>query len=326
MNPPVTGDDPALLLIGHGTRSEAGVAQYFEIAGKVSAVEPNLALGTGFIELVRPTVAEAIDDLVDRGVRSVVGVPLVLLGAGHLKNDGPAALGHGRQRHHEVSFSYARQLGLHPSVLSVVEERINQALDRLDWASPRPPERGSGSGSETDGPDGSDTSTIVVVVGRGSSDPDANSDLYKAARLLSDSRRLPLVEPAFVSLARPSVPEALERATRLGARRVAVVPDFLFTGVLPDRIGIQAAEWSDGHPEVAVEVGGEIGPDPRIAALILERYREALGAHPPAMNCDMCLYRQGLPGYEDKVGLNLAAAAHDHNQGGHNQGGHGRHV
>lgn len=304
MNQPIRSENPALLLIGHGTRSETGVAQYFEIARAVSAVEPGVALGTGFIELVQPTVAEAIDDLVDRGARSVVGVPLVLLGAGHLKNDGPIALGLGRQRHGGVSFSYARHLGLHPSVLSVAGERITETLERMGspWS-----RSGADSGEET----------MVVLVGRGSSDPDANSDLYKAARLLSDSRGLPLVEPAFVSLARPSVSEALDRAARLGARRIAVVPYFLFTGVLPDRIRAQAGEWSGTHPGVAVEVGGEIGPDTRIAALILERYREALGTYPPVMNCDMCLYRQGLPGYEDKVGLNLGAAAHDHTGHGH---------
>src|SRR5207245_5178243 len=101
-----------------------------------------------------------------------------------------------RHRHPEVAFSYGRDLGIHPLVLGVAEDRIRTAVgDHGDaWA--------------------------VVVVSRGSSDPDANADLYKVARLLWDSRGLGLVEPAFVSLAPPSVPDAPARCVRLGARPI----------------------------------------------------------------------------------------------------------
>ena len=89
-----------------------------------------------------------------------------------------------------------------------------------------------------------------MLVGRGSSDPDATSDLYKFARLLADNRGLGLVEPAFAGVAQPTVPEALERCRRLGAKRIAVVPFFLFTGVLVPRIYAQAAEYAAQHPEL----------------------------------------------------------------------------
>ena len=118
-------------------------------------------------------------------------VPLVLLGAGHMKNDGPAALERGRRRHPGVRFEYGRALGVHPLVLTLAEERIRAAV-----------------GADDPG------ELAVVLVGRGSSDPDANADLYKVGRLLQDSRGLGFVEPAFVSLAPPSVPEALERCRR----------------------------------------------------------------------------------------------------------------
>ena len=92
-----------------------------------------------------------------------------------------------------------------------------------------------------------------MLVGRGSSDPDASADLYKVARLLADGRGLGMVEPAFV-VRRPAraSPTALERCRRLGARRIAVVPFFLFTGVLVPRIYRQAAEWAARTPELEV--------------------------------------------------------------------------
>ncbi len=277
---------PALLLVGHGSRSAAGVAEYWELARVLGDAAPGLSVGCGFIELARPDLDTAIDDLVAGGATSVVASPLILLGAGHLKNDGPAALHRGRHRHPSVRFHYARDLGIHPAVLDVAEDRVRHALAGDDPAD-----------------------SAVVVVSRGSSDPDANADLYKVARLLWDSRGLGLVEPAFVSLAEPSVPAALERCRRLGATRIAVVPYFLFTGVLVERIRAQTSAWATAHPDLDVRHGPHLGADPRIAGLVLERYHEAF-AGDVRMNCDLCVYRTALPGYEHRLGA--PAAVHHH--------------
>ena len=286
---------PALLLVGHGSRDGDGVAQFWQLANRLRALAPDLEIGCGFIEFASPSLNEAIDDLVAGGAESIVAVPLVLLGAGHLKDDGPVALVGGRARHAAVGFFYARDLGLHPSILAVAEERARSALSALPGPAP------ASAGGGTPGPP-----AAAVVVGRGSTDPDANADLYKAGRLLADRRRLAgpgeldEVVPAFVSLAPPSVGEALSRARRLGADRIAVVPYFLFTGILVDRIREEAADWAARHPGVSVTVGDELGPDVRIAALVLERYREALNGD-ARMNCDGCLYRTELPGYEHRL-------------------------
>lgn len=265
---------PSLLIVGHGSRSAAGVAEYWRFADVVKEADPNLEVGCGFIELAPPDLDTAIDTLVGSGAISVVATPLVLLGAGHMKNDGPEALHRARHRHPGVTFSYARHLGIHPAVLEVAEERIRDVL-------------GDNAG------DGS----AVVLVSRGSSDPDANADLYKVARLLGDRRGLGMVEAAFVSLAPPDVPSALERCRRLGATQIAVVPYFLFTGVLVDRIEAQARAWAGGQGDIDVRIGPHLGPDARIARLLLERYEESLDGD-VRMNCDLCVYRISLPGYE----------------------------
>ncbi|MEN3314326.1 MAG: sirohydrochlorin cobaltochelatase [Acidimicrobiaceae bacterium] len=282
---------PALLVVGHGSRSAAGVAEYWKLAEVIRSQAPGIEVGCGFIELAPPDLDTAIDDLVAAGATSVVASPLILLGAGHLKNDGPAALHRGRHRHPHVGFHYARDLGIHPLVLAVAQDRIAEAVS-------------------TDTYGASDGSTAVVVVGRGSSDPDANADLYKVGRLLADATGVGLVEPAFVSLAAPSVPAALDRCLHLGATRIAVVPYFLFTGILVDRIRDQTAAWAAAHPDVEVGHGPHLGADPRIAALLLDRYREALAgdAH---MNCDLCVYRTAMPGHEHRVGVPIRGG-HQH--------------
>jgi cobalt/nickel transport system ATP-binding protein len=264
------------------------VAAYWRFADVVQAQAPELRLGCGFIELAEPDLDAAVAGLVEAGATSVVAVPLVLLGAGHMKNDGPAALARARRRHPGVEFAYARALGIHPAPLEVARARIDAAT--AGWPN---------------------AATAVVTVSRGSSDPDANADLFKVARLLADGDTAELVEPAFVSLARPSVADALERCRRLGAQRLAVVPYFLFPGILVDRICDQAAAWAAAHRDLEVRTGAELGPDPRLAELVLARYREALAGE-VRMNCDLCAYRVALPGYDDRVGMPLVVYPHTH--------------
>jgi len=319
---PSRGDQrPPMLAIGHGSRAAAGATELRRFVAKLVAARPGVPVASGAIEFVEPGLDDALDEAAGLAAASdvpaVVAVPLVLLAAGHLKDDGPAALARARRRHPGIRFTYGRDLGVHPAVLEVVGERVAAASASLPGGTP----------------------DAVVVVGRGSTDPDANADLAKAARLLADGRHLArplpdlpggelqegnertglprgdqagaelpegppplaLVEPAFVSLARPSVAGALDRCHRLGARRIVVVPYFLFTGVLVDRIAEQAAAWAAANPAAAVVTAPHMGPDDRLVQLVWNRYDEALTG-PVHMNCDGCLHRSPLPGYEHRVG------------------------
>ena len=194
-------EPPALLVVGHGSRDADGVEEFWALSRTIREVAGELPVDFGFIEMAEPLADLAIDRLVERGLTDIVSVPLVLLAAGHLKNDGPATLARARQRHPDVRFRMGRDLGIDPVVLAVVEDRIRAAIGEDD-----PAEVG------------------VVLVGRGSSDPDACGDLFKFGRLLADGRGLGTVEPAFVSVARPDVPgraRALPPAGRPHDRRRA---------------------------------------------------------------------------------------------------------
>ncbi len=280
-----------LLLIGHGSRDPAAAKEFAAVVDLVDARLDGRRVVGGFLELSDPPIDEAVDALVAAGADDVVAVPYVLFGAGHLKDDGPAVLARARHRHPGVRFRLARDLGTHPAVLDVAEERARAALTRV--------------GGPNDRGDGEDAA--VVLVGRGSTDPDACAEMVKFARLLGDGRELGMVEAAFVAMTRPSVAEALDRCRRLGARRVAVVPLFLFPGVLVDRIGDQAAAFAADHRDVTVAVGDPLGPHLRLADLVVERFGEPQTGD-VRMNCDVCSYRVRLPGFEERVGTPLSLA------------------
>ncbi|HET9379966.1 MAG TPA: sirohydrochlorin chelatase [Streptomyces sp.] len=290
---------PALLIAGHGTRDEAGAEAFRAFVRELGRRHPGLPVAGGFIELSPPPLADAVTELVERGVRRFAAVPLMLVSAGHAKGDIPAALAREKQRHPGVSYAYGRPLGPHPALLSVLERRLDEAL----------------------GSPGDRSDVTVLLVGRGSTDPDANAEVHKAARLLWEGRGLAGVETAFVSLAAPDVPSGLDRCLRLGARRIVVLPYFLFTGVLPDRVRRQAADWAREHPEAEVFPADVVGPEPELLDLVMERYAEAV-AGDVRMNCDSCVYRVALPGFEDKVGTPQQPHFHPDDDGHHRHGGH----
>lgn len=292
--------EPALLVVGHGSRDARGAEEFHRLISLLREREPTLMVEGGFIELSRPPISECVVRLVEGGAREISAVPLMLLAAGHAKNDIPATLVRERMSHPGVSFRYGRALGISPGLLALVDERISAVV-----------------------PEEEREETAVLIVGRGSSDPDANSDLAKIARLFYEGRPYPLVESAFVSLASPRVPEALERCKRLGARRVVVFSYFLFTGVLEERIREQSEEFSVANPGVEVRYAGYFGPHPSVADLVVARYREAL-AGDIRMNCDVCVHRVALPGFEEKVGA--PATPHYHpDEPGHEHGHHHHH-
>ena len=281
---PLPEPRPALLLAAHGTSDQAGVDAFAALAGRVGklAAADGTRVAGGFIELSAPALREAVADLAAAGPGSIVAIPLMLSAAGHAKGDIPAALARERTRHPAVSFTYARPLGPHPALLDLLAKRIDaQGVD----------------------------TPAVLVVGRGSTDPDANADVVKTARLLWEGRDYPLAETAFVSLARPDVAEGLERCRLLGARRIVVARYFLFPGVLPDRVAAQAAAYAAAHPGLDIRCADVLGDCDEIAALVYERYTEALSGD-IRMNCDVCVYRIAMPGFEHRVGA--PQHPHDH--------------
>ena len=287
----------ALLIVGHGTRDEDGASDFRSFVNRVRARAVGRAdlripaVDGGFIELSAPPVGESVARLVEAGHRRLAAVPLVLVAAGHAKGDIPGSLQRERLRHPGLAFSYGRPLGVHPTVLALLEARLDSVLPREERAD-----------------------TAVLLVGRGSTDPDANAEVYRAARMLWEGRGIGMVEPAFVSLAQPSVAEGLERCRKLGARRVVVLPYFLFRGVLPDRIVAQSGEFAAAFPSLRVDVAPVIGDCDELADLVLERYSEAV-AGDIRMNCDTCVYRIAMPGFEDRVGIVQAPHHHPHEDG-----------
>lgn len=272
----MAADVPALLTISHGTRDPRGAEEMDVLLGHLRARHP-APVGNGWLEsFASPDAATAAGDLVAAGARRIVTVPFLNLGAGHAKTDVPAALAAVHAAHPEVTTTHARILGLHPALFDLARARIDGVSDPAGRAD-----------------------EVLLVTASGSSDPDANGDLWKAARFLAEGTGHRWVEGAFAGVTWPTADVVLRRIVAAGARRVVLFSWSLLAGLLERRV----AEWAG---EVAAESGlevrdaGRFGPDPVVAGVVLDRYREALTGD-PRMNCDLCAHRVPLPGLERRV-------------------------
>lgn len=313
----MTNRPPALLLVGHDARDEDGAAAFRAFVADLAKRNPEVTVAGGLAEPSPQTggsepagavagPAGAVAELAGSGVTGFAAVPLILGSAGHAKDGVPAAvatlaaLAGEKVRHPGISYSCGRPLGPLPSLLPVLERRVEEALD----GNSRTAGTGTGTGTGTDTAHrspGDRAGTTVLLVGGGSTEPEVNAEVHKAARLLWEGRGYAGVEVAFVSMAAPDVASGLDRCRKLGARKVVVLPGFLFPGGPPERIRMQAEGWSLANPDVEVVNAEVTGGTEELADLVVDRYREAVACG-GRLECDVCGRSGPLPGSENEDG------------------------
>lgn len=275
-------DTPALLTIAHGTRDPRGAQEYDELLALLRERHDG-PVGGGWLEdFAEPDAATAAATLVAQGARRIVTLPFLTLGAGHAKTDVPEAVAQVRAAHPDVAVAHARVLGLTPGLFALARSRVAAAS----------PATGRGEQDRR-------ADEALLVTAAGSSDPDANADLHKAARFLAEGTGHRWVDAAFAGVTWPSADVALRRLAAAGAKRVVRFSWSLLAGRLEQRV----ADWAT---QVSADTGlevvdaGRFGPEPAVADAVMDRYREALEGD-VRMNCDLCAYRVPLPGLERRV-------------------------
>ena len=157
--------------------------------------------------------------------------------------------------------------------------------------------------------------TLLLLVGRGSSDPDANANIAKVARFLQEGYPAAWAACAFSGVARPFLEEAFPVCERMGFRRIVVQPYFLFTGVLLKRIYVQVEERRRARPDLDFVATPHLQVHPLLLEAFAERAEEALHGT-GNMNCSLCQYRVPIIGHERAVG-EPQQPHHHHVQGLH---------
>ncbi|OSO93837.1 sirohydrochlorin chelatase, partial [Cylindrospermopsis raciborskii CENA303] len=257
-----------VMLCGHGSRNQRAVGEFAVLADRLRERMAGVPVEYGYLEFANPVIHHGLDRLREQGVRRILAVPGMLFAAGHAKNDIPSVLNTYQAAHPGIEITYGRELGVDLKMLRAAGDRIDHALS----TSPRQIER---------------TKTLLVVVGRGASDPDANSNVAKVMRMLWEGMGFGWGEVAYSGVTFPLVAPALEHAARLAYERIVVFPYFLFTGVLVKRIYDAVDEAAAIHPEIEYLKAPYLNDHPLVIDTFVDRLQEMLVGQ-NLMNCAMC--------------------------------------
>ena len=298
-----TGAKTGVMVCGHGSRDEDAISEFRSVARGIRERLPQFDVDSGFLEFATPIISERLEALRQRGNRRILAIPGMLFAAGHVKNDLPSVINTYAARHPELEVIFGRDLGIDMKLIRAAGDRVEEALAAAPEDVPR-------------------HETLLVVVGRGASDPDANANVAKVCRLLWEGLGLGWAQVAYSGVTFPLVEPALEHAAKLGYRRIVVFPYFLFTGILVRRIYDYTDMVAARHPKIEFIKAPYLNDHPLVLDAFAERVRETLdGAN--EMNCLMCKYREQVLGFEDEIGL--AQESHHHHVEGIGTGPTGSH-
>ncbi len=295
-----------VMVCGHGSRSQAAVDEFAVVSTRLRERFPDWPVEYGYLEFANPVIRDGLDALRAQGCDEILAVPGMLFAAGHAKNDIPTVLNTYAKKHN-IKIHYGRELGVDPKMIAAAGERVREAVERANA------EHGAMPNHEV----------CLVVIGRGASDPDANSNVAKITRMLWEGMGFGWAETGYSGVTFPLVEPCLQQVAKLGFKRVIVFPYFLFTGILIDRIYGFTDEVAAAHPDIEFVKAGYLNDHDKVIDTFQERVTEILEGE-NLMNCAMCKYRAQVLGFEAEVGA--AQESHHHHVEGQGASAPGSNV
>ena len=269
-----------ILLCGHGTRRKSGTKSFQKLVSLLKERYSDYEVDYGFLEFNHPLYEAAVGRLYEKGVREIYALPVILFAGSHAKNDIPYEMNAIQSNYKDLTIKMGTHLGVNTHLLELSKKRIleeeakHNQLDRKK--------------------------TCLVVVGRGTTDPDANSDVHKLACMLGEGMGFGFTTVAYSGTAYPNVLEGLSLVDKLPFERTIVIPFFFFTGVLLERIYSQVEEFNETSAKEYVYTKA-FGSDEYVLKAFDERLEEAINGT-ANMNCQLCKYRKQIVGFEEEQG------------------------
>ena len=116
-----------VILLGHGSRREEANEEIREMAKLVQEADPNGLYEVAFLSFGSPHLADAAVTLIEKGCEKIIVMPMFLVTGNHINRDITSRLLLQKTTYPEVKFVLAKHFGAHPGIISIVQERIQEA-------------------------------------------------------------------------------------------------------------------------------------------------------------------------------------------------------
>ncbi|OJT65209.1 sirohydrochlorin ferrochelatase [Bacillus licheniformis] len=239
----------AILYIGHGSRLKRAQT---EAAAFLESCKENMSAPIqeiSFLELAAPDIETGFKACVEKGATHIAAVPLLLLTAAHAKRDIPEELARASSQYPSVSVAYGKPIGVDQEVVKAVFTRIEETGTPYEHAR-------------------------VVLIGRGSSDPDVKRDVYDICERLRDLTPVDEVIPCFMTACEPHYLDVFKQLKERDGKTTFIVPYLLFPGMLMNEIERETAKLKETNPNVVLT--DYLGFHPHVKNAFLHRVEEAV--------------------------------------------------
>ncbi|MFK5987128.1 MAG: sirohydrochlorin chelatase [Pseudomonadota bacterium] len=243
-----------ILLVGHGSRNEAGNTQIVDFKNQLVKRQPKWNIKLCYIELADYLIEQGLND-VAKDAKRVIVVPLILNAAGHVNEEIPEFIAQAKQNNPDTDYIYAKHLGANDKLLQILVRQLKEAMESLAMADPK--------------------TTGVVILARGSSNANANGEMAKMARWLFETSEHELIDLAFTGVTYPRLETIVQRQVLLGMKQIVILPYYLFDGVLIERIKEQYDRLIKQYPQVSFAKNSYFGFEDEIFQLVEENIAKA---------------------------------------------------
>jgi precorrin-8X/cobalt-precorrin-8 methylmutase len=117
-----------VIVLAHGSKVKTGNEGLFTIVEMLRAMGKWDMVEAGFLQLAKPGLKEVVDDLIGRGAKRVVVMPLLLFSGNHVLKDIPEEIDNERKKYPEVEFCYAKNIGADERIALIASDRIEEAV------------------------------------------------------------------------------------------------------------------------------------------------------------------------------------------------------
>ncbi len=117
-----------IIVFAHGSRIEPANQAVRLAAGDLARTGDYPDVEAAFLELGQPSLEEAADRLIARGVQRILIIPYFLTPGLHLERDLPALVERISKKHQNIEVTVTASLDGHPGLVEILGDRARQAL------------------------------------------------------------------------------------------------------------------------------------------------------------------------------------------------------